>query len=220
MIHRNLRKLSALLIVSAALPALSQVVPQARGRVTDLPLRVGVGYSNYASAWRGTCALGNARCLGGYIGGPTVWIDFSPPKLPRSLSGFQIEAEARDLNYDRTGTDPNLRQYTFAGGLNYAWRYDPAFHPYIKFLTGVGNLEFYEDHQYYGQGKLSGTFKDSRAFYAPAGGLEVRLHERLWLRGNYEYQFWPNFFHTLSPHGFTVGIFYDFSKLALEQYQP
>lgn len=100
--------------------------------------------------------------------------------------------------------------------------YDPAFHPYVKFLAGVGNLEFFENGQYYGQGKTSGVFKDSRAFYAPAGGLEVRLHERLWIRGNYEYQFWPNFFeyHTMTPHGFTVGMFYDFSKFALGQYQP
>jgi opacity protein-like surface antigen len=202
--HRCLKVLSALLIASVSIPAFCQVAPAAVG-TRNLPLRVGAGYSNYGSDWSGR------------LGGPAVWIDLDVPKLPPSWSGFQLEVEGRDLNYNRTGADPKLRQYTVAGGVNYAWRYDPAFHPYVKFLAGVGNIDF---------GALSPNFpnytKDSRTFYAPAGGLEVRAHGRLWVRGNYEYQFWPDFFryHTLTPHGFTVGVFYDFSKFALGQYQP
>lgn len=203
---RCLRVLSALLVSGAAIPALSQVVPPTQGGT--LPFRVGAGYSIYASDW-----LNGA---GGNIGGPSVWIDFDIPKSPPALSGFQIEAEGRDLNYDRTGIDPGLRQYTFAGGVNYAWRYDPVFHPYLKFLAGIGNLDFARGSQ------IPGYRKDSRAFYAPAIGLDVRVHERLWMRGNYEYQFWPHFFqgNTMTPHGFTLGMFYDFSKYALRQYHP
>jgi opacity protein-like surface antigen len=84
----------------------------------------------------------------------------------------------------------------------------------VKFLAGLGNLDFHGDTPNYR--------KDSRAYYAPGGGLEVRVHDRLWVRGDYEYQFWPDFFlhKTLTPHGFTVGVFYDLSKFALSQYQP
>ena len=198
MCHRYLTVLSALLIVSAAIPALSQVAPEAQGKSRVLPLRVGVGYSNYGSDWNGR------------LGGPDVWIDFDVPKM----SGLQIEAEGRDLNYNRTWGDPTLRQYTVAGGFNYAWRYDPAFHPYVRFLAGVGNINWHTENP--------GYRKDSRTFYAPAGGIEVRAYRRLWIRGNYEYQFWPNLFlhhHTLTPRGFTVGAFYDFSKFALVQYK-
>ena len=201
MLQRYLRVLSAILVVSALIPAFSQVSPAGRGPARNLPFRVGAGYSNYASDWNGR------------LGGPAVWIDFDLPKL----SGLQLEAEGRDLNYNRTGGDPNLRQYTVAGGVNYAWRYDPAFHPYVKFLTGVAHTHF---------SVLSPNFPnythDSRMFYALAGGVEVRAHGRLWIRGNYEYQFWPDFFkyQTQTPHGFTVGMFYDFSKFALGQYQP
>ena len=208
MYQRRLRLLSAWLIVSVAIPALSQVVSPARRQNGVLPLRVGAGYSNYASDWH------QNGLRGGRLGGPAVWVDLDIPKLPPSWSGFQLEVEGRDLNYNRTGQDPTLRQYTVAGGVNYAWRYDPAFHPYVKFLVGVGNETFRGDLPYYS--------KDSRTFYAPAGGLEVRAHGRLWIRGNYEYQFWPNFFQhrAQTPHGFTVGLFYDFSKFALAQYQP
>jgi hypothetical protein len=204
MYQRCLRVLSALLIVSAVIPALSQAVPERRRvGIKPLPLRVGAGYSYYGSDWSGR------------IGGPTVWIDFDVPKLPPSWSGFQFEAEGRDLNYNRTWSrtvDPTLRQYTVAGGVNYAWRYDPAFHPYVKFLAGIGNINFETQHP--------GYRKDSRTFYAPAGGVEVRAYRRLWIRGNYEYQFWPDFFrhHTLTPHGFTVGMYYDLSNFALIKY--
>jgi len=161
MYQRAVRVLSALLLVSAAIPALSQVVPEAQE--LGLPLRVGVGYSNYGSDWHITGPTGQA-ISGDRLGGPAVWIDYDVPKLPPSWSGFQIEAEGRDLGFNRTGNDPTLRQYTFAGGLNYAWRYDSAFHPYVKFLTGIGNIDFQSVLPYYR--------KDSRVFYAPGGGIE------------------------------------------------
>ena len=210
MFQKRLKVLSALFVASAAILAHSQVTPATKGpQYLPLPIRVGAGYSNYATDWSGR------------LGGPAVWIDFDVPKTPRSLSGLQLEVEGRDLNYTRSGgnpPDPKLRQYTFAGGLNYAWRYDPAFHPYVKFLIGLGNVSF---------GPISvpntpGYTHDSRVFYAPAGGIDVRAHKRFWIRGNYEHQFWTDFFnhHTLMPHGFTVGVFYDFSRYALTPYTP
>jgi hypothetical protein len=201
MFQTLLKVLSAFLAVSASIPALSQVTPAAEGG-GGLPLRVGAGYSNFATDW-------DHRS-----GGPAVWIDFDIPKVPPSWSGFQLEAEARDLNYNRTGLDPNLREYTFAGGVNYAWRYDPAFHPYVRFMVGLGNISFSP------LPPGSGYTHDSRVFYAPAGGIDVRLHKRLWVRGDYEYQFWTDFFNhnALTPNGFTIGAFYDFSKFCCVRY--
>lgn len=209
MYQRCLKVLSALLVMSPAISVFSQVVPEVQE--FGLPMRVGVGYSNYGSDWHALTGSGSAE---GRLGGPAAWIDFDVPKLPPAWSGFQIEVEGRDLGFNRTGNDPTLRQYTFAGGINYAWRYDSAFHPYVKFLSGVGSIDF--------QSPTPTYRKDSRAFYAPAGGIEVRGYKRIWIRGNYEYQFWPDFFghRTLSPHGFTVGLFYDFSKFALAQFRP
>jgi hypothetical protein len=201
MYQTRFKALSALLIVGASIPALSQVAPAVTGR-ENLPFRVGAGYSNYATDW----PFG-----GGRLGGPSVWIDYDLPKMPPNLTGLQLEVEGRDLNYTRDNvTNPKLRQYTFAGGFNLAWRYDPAFHPYAKFLVGVGNEEF-------GPTSVPGYHKDSRLFYAPAVGIDVRGYRRLWIRGNYEYQFWPDFFthHTQRPNGFTIGVFYDLSKFAV-----
>jgi hypothetical protein len=205
MYQTRFKVLSALLIVGASIPALSQVAPAQGGREgIPFPFRIGAGYSNYATDWQG----------GGRLGGPAVWIDFDVPKMPEDWNGLQFEVEARDLNYTRHDVaDPKLRQYTFAGGVNLAWRYDPAFHPYAKFLVGVGNENF-------GTSPTPGYHKDSRTFYAPAVGIDVRLHKRLWVRGNYEYQFWPDFFghHTQNPNGFTIGAFLDFSKFAVVPY--
>ena len=195
--------LIALFVVSALVSAHAQVSPAVQG-TGPLPLRVGAGYSNYATDWSGR------------LGGPAVWIDYDVPKMPPSLSGLQLEAEGRDLNYNRTGGNPNLRQYTFGGGVNYAWRYEPAFHPYAKFVAGIGNVSF---SPFVGS---PGYRHDSRTFYAPGGGLDVRVHKRIWTRLDYEHQFWPDFFrhHTLTPHGFTIGVFYDFSRFAVAHYQP
>lgn len=200
MYQTRFKALSVLLIVGASIPALSQVVPAVSGRA-NLPFRVGAGYSIFETDW----PFG-----GGRLGGPSVWIDYDVPKMPASWSGLQLEVEGRDLNYTREVSNPDLRQYTVAGGVNYAWRYDPAFHPYVKFLVGVGNEEF-------GPTSVPGYHKDSRIFYAPAVGLDIRAYKRLWVRADYEYQFWPNFFEyrTQQPNGFTIGAFFDLSKFAL-----
>jgi opacity protein-like surface antigen len=50
--------------------------------------------------------------------------------------------------------------------------------------------------------------------YAWGGGIEYRAWDGVWVRADYEYQFWrvkffdPNAF--LNPQGFTVGASYDF----------
>jgi opacity protein-like surface antigen len=181
----------AALFLAAALPVCAQVAPSAtRG---SLPLQVGGGISAYYSDWSGNLL------------GPTLWVDVSPPRVPRVLQGIGIELEGRDLNYGRTGDESKLRQDTALGGAIYRWNHFHNFRPDAKFLVGFGNQDFNnEANPYYTH--------DTRTVYAFGGGLEYRIEGNIWIREDYEYQFWTNFFnhHALNPEGFTVGVVYDF----------
>jgi hypothetical protein len=53
------------------------------------------------------------------------------------------------------------------------------------------------------------------------GGLDVRVFRAVWVRADYEYQYWPNFWITkanpttgagLDPQGLTVGAIYHFGR--------
>ena len=181
------RTLSAVILVSAAFSSFAQVAPEAKS--LGIPLTVGVGYSNYATDWHGR------------LEGPSLWVDWYLNKGPALLQGFGLEAEARDLNYGRN--TPNLRMDTAAGGPIYRWRHFNRFTPYAKFLVGYGSIDFVTSNPNYSH--------DTRDVLGPGGGAEYRALGNLWVRGNYEYQFWPDFFnhHDLNPTGFTVGVSYD-----------
>jgi opacity protein-like surface antigen len=184
--------LSAVLFLCASSPAHSQVVPPAE--TPGLPLTVGIGYSNFYSDWSGR------------ISGVTAWIDFDFYRAPSYLRGLAVEAEGRDLSFGLTGTDPKLRFDTIAGGALYKVRLYPNFHPYAKFLFGFGSMDFTTPSPTYSH--------DTRFFLAPGGGLDYRLTRAIWLRGDYEYQFWTDYFrkHALNPNGITVGAFYNFHR--------
>ncbi len=189
----NLKMFLAVLLVSASIPVYSQVAPEAKA--PGIPLTVGVGYSNYATDWSGR------------LSGPTLWADWSYNGDQSFLRGFGLEVEARDLNYDRTGDTPNLRMDTISGGGTYSlrpWRrHQDRFKPYAKFLIGYGSIDFTSSNPYYKH--------DTRTVLSPAGGLDYRVFGDVWVRGNYEYQFWTDFFnhHALNPNGVTVGVAYD-----------
>jgi opacity protein-like surface antigen len=190
---KYMKMLLAALLVSALIPTYSQVASSATAG--GLPLTVGVGYSNYATDWNGR------------LSGPTLWADWNFYHGPPLLRGFGIEIEARDLNYDRTGSDPKLRMDTAGGGAIYTWRHYRNFHPYGKFLVEYGSIDFNINSP--------GYTHDSRTVYAPGGGLDYRVFQNIWVRGDYEYQFWPSFFHhhALNPNGFTIGASYDFRRI-------
>jgi len=178
----------AIVLHSTSLQLASQVAPSAK--IGGSHIVVGTGYSNFYSDWNGR------------IDGITVWADWKPNHLPSIMRGMGIEFEGRDLNYNRTGRVPNLRQDTAVAGLIYSFH--PFFHahPYAKALAGVGSIDFQHIRPTYSH--------DTRAIYATGGGLEFRLMHSVWIRGDYEYQFWPDFFHyhTLSPNGVTIGATY------------
>jgi hypothetical protein len=184
--------LLAAFIVGASTLSFSQVV--APGESHGLPLSVGAGYSNFQSDFNGR------------ISGIAVWADWIFYRAPFHLRGLGIEAVGRDLNFGRTGTVPNLRYDTIAGGPIYTFLHFRRFHPYGKFLFGFGSIDF---------SRLGPTYSHTTSrFYDPAGGLDYRLTRTIVLRGDYEYQFWPNSFHNhyLNPRGFTIGASYDFYR--------
>jgi opacity protein-like surface antigen len=190
---KYLKTLLAALVVSASIPALSQTVREATAG--GLPLSVGVGYSNYYTDWSGR------------LQGPMLWADWNFYHAPSFLRGFGIEVEGRDLNYGRTSSQLNLRQDTALGGAIYTWRHYRNFHPYGKYLAGIGSIDFRSSNPTYNH--------DSRAVYAPGGGVEYRAWRNVWVRGDYEYQFWTDFFnhHALNPNGITIGASYDFRHI-------
>ena len=169
---------------------LGQVRPA--GFQRTVPLKLGVGYSNFDSDWNGRVA------------GPSLWLDWNLSQAPGLLNKISLEAEGRHLGENNKGFQ--LRYNTFAGGpvYNFSVRHDRWLRPYAGFLLGYGAFSF--------SPSVSGYSHDSRTIYTPMGGAEFPLAARLKLRANYEYQYWPSLFHghALNPNGLTIGTSYDF----------
>jgi len=179
------------LALIAGMTACCQVAPHASRK--SLPLAIGVGYSNYRTG------------LSGRLSGPVLWADWNFYGRPSALHGFGIEVEARDLNYDRTGSIPNLRMDSATAGLIYRWRRFARFSPYGKFLVGIGSIDFVSGNP---------TYKhDTRTVYSPGAGFEYSVFPQVWFVANYEYQVWPDLFlKSPNPQGFTIGAAFDFRR--------
>jgi opacity protein-like surface antigen len=169
------------------------------------PIAVGIGLSGFNPDY------GHGHMLGG-----TLWIDYFPERLPSRLHGLGIEAEARDLNYGRSATvHAGLREDVGSGGVIYSWSRFRNFRPYGKFLMGFGNTDYLSTGPYAPPSRRH----DSRTVTSMGGGLEFHAYRTIWVRADYEYQSWPDFFkHSnhaipaglLNPQGFTVGALYHF----------
>ena len=198
-IHQLILKLTLLaLIVTTAPQMFSQVVPAIKGN--GLPLKLGGGYSYYDVDWA------HSR-MGGY----TLWADVRPPFLPHILNGLNIEIEGRDIRWNTGDKPPGFRQVVGSGGVMYEWHHYRNFRPYVKGLMGFGSIYFGECLA------LCSTTPythDTRTVYAPGGGVEYRAFRSIWVRGDWEYQFWPQLTGNtyLNPQGFTIGAVYDFSR--------
>lgn len=186
---------AALLFVAAAWPTQAQVSPSATKG--GIPILVGAGFSNFGFPDWGP---------GVRMDGITAWLDFYPRSLPWKLQGLGIEAEGRDLNFGRPTNFTQLRHDTALVGPIYAWDRYVKFHPYAKFLAGIGSVDFPP----MGVGYSHDTFTTT----APGGGVEYRIWQSVWVRGDYEYQFWHHAFgpNDFNPQGFTIGASYDFRR--------
>lgn len=197
----------AALFLCAASPVLAQVVPAATEG--NFPLSVGAGISAYNPD------IYNGHINGHMLGG-TLWIDYKLPHMPNILQGIGLEAEGRDLNYFRSGDIPSgVREDTAVGGVIYSLPRYRDFRPYGKFMMGYGNAD---EETVNHNPTLHWT--DSRTITSFGGGVDYRVLEHVWVRVDYEYQSWPDFFKRyptdkngprLKPQGFTFGVMYHFS---------
>jgi opacity protein-like surface antigen len=186
-----------LIMVGAASHACAQVTYSAREG--KLPFSVGFGVADFSDDW----GTRNPRQVG-----LTLWVDWRLPHMPSKLSGLGLEFEGRDVNYATPDYLPGHRMTTGLAGPIFQFRRERRVRPFVKYLMGIGNLDFpNNDGANYQQ--------DTRAIFAPAGGVDVRLVGRLSARGEYEYQMWHAIFgpHDLTPQGFTVGVIYDLGRL-------
>jgi opacity protein-like surface antigen len=198
----HLKSYFALILAFFLAGAANHALAQAASAATEakLPLAIGAGFSGYDPDW------GQGHLLGG-----TLWIDYIPDHVPAILRGIGVEVEARDLNYGRSSTESsNLREDVAGGGVIYSWPRYRNFRPYGKILMGFGNRD-----AEWGNGV---RFHDSRTITIAGGGVEYRAFRSVWVRADYEYQFWPDMIYHgskavagINPRGFTVGALYHFS---------
>lgn len=192
--RRKLRMVPILVLIfmGAASKARAQVTYSAKEG--KLPFTVGAGVSDFSDDW-------------GYLNprqvGITVWVDWRLPHMPRVLRGLGIEFEGRDVNYSTPSYIPGHRMDTALGGPIYQFRRQSRIRPYLKYMAGIGSIDFPNDSDY---------SHDTRTVLAPAGGVDVRFWSGFSVRGEYEYQFWHQLFgpHDLTPNGYTIGVVYDF----------
>jgi opacity protein-like surface antigen len=185
-----------LLLGIAAIPLHPQTVPEAtRG---NIPLTIGGGISDYLIDWG----------FGRRMEGATVWVDYSFADQFHLLHGIGIEAEGRDINWNRPSNLPKMRQDTGQGGLTYTWVHLRNLDPYAKMLGGIGSIDFPVSKFH------PGYSHDTFSVFSPGGGAEYRIRNRVFVRADYEYQFWHQTFgpHDLNPNGITIGATYHLSR--------
>ena len=178
--------------------ATAQTAPSALGPYHDpYPITLGGGLSNFNVDWD------KSR-----MQGITLWAEWRFTFLPAAMAGLGLEAEGRNIDYNRPVTVPaNFRERTLLFGPMYTMGQFRHVQPYFKVLEGMGNIDTYAP----AHGKVPATTHDSQVVGAPGLGLKLRLTSHIWARIEYEYQAWPNAFgKTLDPQGFTVGAGYEF----------
>ena len=183
----------AALFVAAAVPAKSQVAPAATRSQASLSAGAGVSYFDL------DYGMSNKMI------GISAWIDYRLPLMPRLLQGLGIEAEGRDINYDRPSSLYRMRQDTIAGGPIYTWTHYRRVRPYAKYLFGFGSIDF---------PKIGLYDHDTRVVFAPGVGVDYRINAHFKARVDYEYQFWQAIFgpNDLNPQGVTLGVLYTFGR--------
>ena len=186
---------SKLLVVLAALvfsaPSFAQVQPAATGRQTDLGIGGGMDY------WRGD--WGQIVRLG-----PSAWVTAD------LWHGLGINAEAHTLIAGGDNTAQRYKYIVGEGGAIYTYHHWRRFAPYAKYELGFASLNW--PH------KPTATYvHDTRNIWAMGGGFEYKLWRYVWVRGDYTYDGFPNFYspvtrqhRTLDPAGFALGATYHF----------
>lgn len=175
--------------------AIGQVTQQAeQGK---LPLKVGVGISDYSIDW------GQSRQMIGI----SAWADWRLKGVPSFMRGTGIEIEGHHIAYDRPASLSKMKQDSGLGGFVYQWSHYDRVQPYGRFMIGFGSIDF--------DNTLDPSYThDTRTIFAPGGGADIRVWHSVYVRADYEYQFWRQLFgpNDLTPQGVTIGAVYDFGR--------
>lgn len=176
--------------ISAAIPALSQVGPSATSG--GIPLIVGAGFSNYSTDWGPSPEW---REDGG-----SLWAEWTLQHMPSAINGLGIGIVAHDITIDAPSQAPYLRYQTAGGGAVYHLLRYRNVRPYAKAMEQFGNIKFAPWPSPYRE--------DTRNFFSVGGGVDLHAWRHLWVRADYEYQWWKGLFgspNALTPSGFTIG---------------
>jgi hypothetical protein len=180
----QLKSIFAALVFSSSLGASAQVAPAAY--VAGRPIGIGVGLSSYSLDY------GPGRRMEGPVirGSVGVW------------RGFGVDVSARSLFMFTPAALTRMQQSTFLAGAYYEGPERFHVRPFARVAGGVGVIEFPSRNPAY--------TRDSYTVYAPSGGVEVPVGQGLFVRGEYEYQFWKQYQgpRYLNPEGFTIGVTY------------
>lgn len=183
-------------ILCAAVPAISQTVPEYKER-GGMPLEVGAGFSNY------NIDFGAGR----REDGATITADWTLRHMPSLLHGLGIDAVGRDIVFGAPAVVSFVQYDTVGGGAIYHFLRPRNIVPYVKGGEGFGRLKFLP-------GYAPGTYhSDTRAFTYVGGGADIHAWHHFWVRADYEFQRWQDLFGDpgrLTPNGFTIGPEYDF----------
>ncbi len=180
------------LLLAAVSTVFAQVTPAAR-QGGSIPLVVGGGYSNFTMDWG----------PGSRSSGVSAWVDLYP--FHGAIKDLGFEAEGRSSKWGNS--IPNLRQDTGQLGAIYSLSRGRKVHPYGKFVAGVGSMDFpafpaFPNYKH-----------DTFLVTSAAGGADIHAYGHIWLRAEYQYQWWHNTFSsTTTPNGITVGAQWDFRK--------
>lgn len=187
-------------LLAAASPMFCQVVPDYVGERSFVT--IGGSFSTY------NVDLGHAR-----MEGPTFWSDWQPNLNSPSLRGLGIETQVRDLTTGGAQNQPAVyRIKTLGGGLIYALDRFRNFRPYGKLLLSYGEFDWNNPNPAWRN--------ESRTVWAPGFGFDARIHDDLWFRAGYEYQFWPDIDagahgDTINPQGFNFGVAYHIQRVPM-----
>lgn len=180
----RLKLVLAALISLSTLPVFSQVAPAVR--IGGLPLGVGGGFSSFDLDYG----------HGSRMIGASAWADYS------LFHGLGIEAAGTSIFADRPERISRMRQDTIKGGGIYKAHPFFGVRPYAKFLVGIGSIDFPSRYPTYTH--------DTYLMYASGGGVEYKVWKTLFVRGDYEYEWWRQYQgpRDLNPNGFTIGATY------------
>lgn len=173
-------------LVSVPHRAAAQVEPQAR--VGGLPIYAGIGISRY------NLDYGPGR----YMEGVTGWVGVN------LFHGLGVDGSARSIFMNTPPQLTRMQQNTFLGGIHWYTPHIGIAHPYVRMAGGIGSIEFPSNNPLY--------TRDTYSVVAPSGGADFRVAEHVYIRAEYEYQFWKEFQspQDLTPQGWTVGAIYSF----------